>query len=833
MSLQQTVPASSPLKVSAKILTGTAFMVSLLVLLGWTFNIETLKRGISDGIAMNPLSAVCFFLCAVALWLQNHPDVTQKNLIHAKRLAIVVSAIGLLKILLMFTRIEFHLDTFLFHDRLWEPARNDLNRMAPNTAFCFFLTGLSIFWLDKEFFSGRRPAQYFSILIMFVAILSLYGYVYGVRFLYGIANYVPMSLLSAFNFLLLSVAILFSRPDKGTMAIIIGDTSAEITLLRLAAFIVPLVIGWLKLKGEELGYYTSDFGTAIFAVVTYALAMFLLGRRSVVNHKLRMMRRQAELIVRENARKLQSILDHSPTTIYIKNMNGEYELINKQFEKLFKVSQEQVIGHHDYEIFNGEIASVFARNDSAVKEKLQTVYEEEEFSVNGRDNSCYLSVKFPLTDADGKIHSICGIATDITKRKELEKSLRESEERSRLIVNSSLDAFIGMDVEGHITDWNPQAEVTFGWSREEAIGRNLAETIIPERYHSAHADGIKRFIATGKGPLMNKRIEIEGLDRSGNEFPIELEITYLRVGEMLIFCAFAHDITERKKAEEEIKRTSRFLNAILENIPDMIFVKDAKELRFVRFNKAGENLLGHSREDLIGKNDYDFFPKEQADFFTKKDREVMDKNEAVDIPEEPIDTSAGKRWLHTKKITLFDDDKKPLYLLGISEDITERKRSGEALRKSEQLLHSIVDSIMEGIMICDRNGKIILFNKRSEELFGKVAFERPIKQWSEEYCLYHPDGKLLFHVDELLLDRALNGETVDNKPLLMKNLETGMEKYLLASSRPVRDTNNEVTAAMIDFKDVSEMKHLEHLLEEINDKYKKLIEHSGQKKDHR
>ena len=138
------------------------------------------------------------------------------------------------------------------------------------------------------------------------------------------------------------------------------------------------------------------------------------------------------------------------------------------------------------------------------------------------------------------------------------------------------------------------------------------------------------------------------------------------------------DITERKEAEEELRRTEAFLNSIVENLPNMIFVKEAEALRFVRFNKAGEALLGYSREELIGKNDYDFFPKEQADFFVEKDRQVIAEGRLVDIPEEPIQTRhLGMRILHTKKIPIFDRDGKPLYLLGISEDITERKKLEE------------------------------------------------------------------------------------------------------------------------------------------------------------
>jgi PAS domain S-box-containing protein len=121
-----------------------------------------------------------------------------------------------------------------------------------------------------------------------------------------------------------------------------------------------------------------------------------------------------------------------------------------------------------------------------------------------------------------------------------------------------------------------------------------------------------------------------------------------------------------------------------------VFVKDATSLRFERFNRAGEELLGLSRSELIGRSDYDFFPREQADFFVAKDREVLERRALLDIPEEPIETPRGTRWLHTRKIPVLDDAGEPRYLLGVSLDITERKLAEEALRASHGVLERSV-----------------------------------------------------------------------------------------------------------------------------------------------
>lgn len=132
--------------------------------------------------------------------------------------------------------------------------------------------------------------------------------------------------------------------------------------------------------------------------------------------------------------------------------------------------------------------------------------------------------------------------------------------------------------------------------------------------------------------------------------------------------------------------TTALFDSVIENIPNMIFLKDARDLRFRLFNRAGEALLGYPRGDLLGKNDYDFFPKDQADFFTQKDREILQQRDPVDIPEEPINTKSGQRILHTKKITVQNELGQPRYLLGISEDITQRKQHESQLEEQRKML---------------------------------------------------------------------------------------------------------------------------------------------------
>jgi PAS domain S-box-containing protein len=137
----------------------------------------------------------------------------------------------------------------------------------------------------------------------------------------------------------------------------------------------------------------------------------------------------------------------------------------------------------------------------------------------------------------------------------------------------------------------------------------------------------------------------------------------------------------RPRADPATQALEALLASIVEFLPDMVFVKDAEELRFVHLNRKAEELIGYPRADLLGKNDYDFFPLEEAVAFTSKDREVLRGREIVEIPFEPLTTPTGVRMLHTKKIPLFDGDGRPQYLLGISEDVTDRYQADQASQR--------------------------------------------------------------------------------------------------------------------------------------------------------
>jgi len=361
-----------------------------------------------------------------------------------------------------------------------------------------------------------------------------------------------------------------------------------------------------------------------------------------------------------------------------------------------------------------ELQNIPERIDRVIKQG-SLLFEIVHKRKNGEPIQHEVNSQRIIWDDKPAVMSIC---RDISERKLAEKKLLDSEEKFRLLFNSGKDYMAvhltGKDGQpGNFIQVNDAACEILGYTSEEML------QLSPRDVDSAKKSGLMPALI--EKLIKNKHIlfETEMIAKNGETIPMEVSLTLFQLQENQATICVARDLTERNRTSEKISKSNMLLNAIIENIPSTIFLKDAKDLRFLLFNKAAEDLAGYSSADVLGKSDYDFLSKEQADFFTDKDRDVLRGTKVVDIPEEPLQTrNKGQRILHTKKVPIFSTKGEPEYLLGISEDITDRKLAEEALVKSEEKYRNLSISSLDAIITEDLDGIITFANPAAQNLAG-------------------------------------------------------------------------------------------------------------------
>ena len=324
-----------------------------------------------------------------------------------------------------------------------------------------------------------------------------------------------------------------------------GGTLAGGALVLIAATATQLGLG--PLVGETVS--ESAFNLQVVAGFAVVLAV-LLGAA--------MDERQSALReVRSVARMRQTVIDGSPFAIAAIDGEGRVLTWNRAAADLFGWTAEEVIGH-PLKIVPPESASEYSQLRALTAEGRRFVRKPlERVHRDGHRLSLELTAS-PMHGDDGRIIGAIGMYEDVSGLLKAERQAAESVRRMQLLVESAVDAIVSADEHGIITGWDGRAEAIFGWTREEAVGRSLAETMIPERYYDAHARAYRR-VATSDQTQVQWPAELVGRRKDGSELPVEVVVSHARLDGHLQFSAFIRDITDRRRAEDALRRSEEQL----------------------------------------------------------------------------------------------------------------------------------------------------------------------------------------------------------------------------------------------------------------------------------
>jgi diguanylate cyclase (GGDEF)-like protein len=278
-----------------------AFIVSSLVLVGWAFDVEALKRIFPRLVAMNPVTALAFILLGLSLWLSQAESTNRKARLVAYLCAGLVALVGLLKLTEVLLGWGAGVDQLLFPSKLVDDVTGQPNRIAPNTALNLLLFGCALLLLHIKIRGGFYVAQSCIIVSMLASLLPVVGYAYGTRMLYGVGHFIPMALHTAVTFLALGVGSLFARPGRGLTLTIVDQGVSGVMVRRLLPAVValPVVIGWLRLEGQRLDLYENELGVALMAVAHILILATFVWWNSFLLFRIDTRRRQAETQLQE------------------------------------------------------------------------------------------------------------------------------------------------------------------------------------------------------------------------------------------------------------------------------------------------------------------------------------------------------------------------------------------------------------------------------------------------------------------------------------------------------------------------------------------------------
>ena len=507
--------------------------------------------------------------------------------------------------------------------------------------------------------------------------------------------------------------------------------------------------------------------------------------------------KKSEEIAKEREQQLLSLLNNIPHIAWLKDRDSRFLAVNEPFAQACGYTSSQLIGLTDLDIWPRELAEVYRRDDREVINLGKQKQAEEHLLAADGTYRWIETIKSPVVNDFNESIGTAGIAMDITDRKQAELAFQGLMHSTASVTGQEFfpelvsQIAIALDVSHvYLAKQVGDSLEILAWYADHQLQPNFVYQIADTPSEPTLREG-KYYCSSVKQTFPHDQ-NLVGLDVDSYLGVALQNLAGKKIGvicvlnlqplanpdraEMLLHIFGARAIAEIERIQvwedlqnlneeleirvqertKELSQARNFLEAIIENIPLALFVKNGKEAKFGEFvlwNSTCELMFGCSKEQAIGKSVYDFFPKEQSDFFNEKDRLSFALGKPEDIPEEPIDSlTLGRRILHTVKVPIFDEDGNPDYLICISEDITDRKQAEMALQEINERFRATFEQAAVGIAQNSLDGKFVRVNQKYCDIMGYSEAELLLTSFAE---ITHPED---IEIDNENARRLFSGE---------------------------------------------------------------------------
>ena len=521
-------------------------------------------------------------------------------------------------------------------------------------------------------------------------------------------------------------------------------------------------------------------------------------------------RKRAEEALRASEEKYRNLVENINDMVWESDLNGKCTYASPKTRDLLGYEPEELLGRTAYEFMAPEDAGRVAESygqSKARREPLTLI----RYDVIRKDGTRIVieTNGVPILDHDGNYKGYRGVNRDVTERVRAQEALRKSEEKFRVLAETTASAIVILQ-DNRVKYANPAVEKITGYSREEMLAMSPVEAASVIDPATILMLNLARFRRRGRNE--NLRYEIRLKAKDGKTKWVDVTTGVISYNGSPAFLATGLDITERKRAEEEVQNARKMLRLIMDNIPQGIFWKDRSSV-YLGCNSVVARGVGiGSPEDIVGKTDHDLpWLPGQADEIREHDRKVMES----DTPEyniiEPLQLTGGESsWIEANKIPLHDAKGNVIGVLGTYEDITERKLAEEALRESEERLRRMAESIDEVFFIATPDWqRPIYVSTAYEKIMGlKVA---DLYQDSLLWLgVIVPEDRSV--IEDLIL-RQIRGEIASSVTVEFRITKPdGSLRWIQASTYPILGEKGDVQLITGTARDITDRRQAEEAL---------------------